>query len=151
MTEIARYAIFVGPVVAYIVTKRICLGLQRKDLHLLEHGVETGIIRQLPSGEFIEETAPVSEEARAVLEARQPPPSLPVGASAADQGVPAPGTRGGLGRVRERLNAVLTESVPTDGHGDGYGGPGNGHRNRHAGPPDPPAVPSRGAPRAEGS
>src|SRR5258707_14532354 len=71
-TEIARYAVFIGPVVAYWVTKRICLGLQRHDLHLLEHGVETGIIRQLPSGEFIEETAPVSEEARAAPEARQP-------------------------------------------------------------------------------
>ena len=54
-TEIARYAVFVAPVVAYLLTKRICLGLQRKDLHLLEHGVETGIIRQLPSGEFVEE------------------------------------------------------------------------------------------------
>ena len=32
-TEIARYAIFIGPVVAYWVTKRICLGLQRKDTH----------------------------------------------------------------------------------------------------------------------
>ena len=48
--------------IAYIITKRICLGLQRKDNHLLEHGVETGIIRQLPGGEFIEETRPVDEE-----------------------------------------------------------------------------------------
>jgi len=60
-TEIARYAVFIGPAVAYWVTKRICLGLQRHDLHLLEHGVETGIVRQLPSGEFIEETAPVKD------------------------------------------------------------------------------------------
>ena len=34
-TEIARYAVFIGPVVAYIVTKRICLGLQRKDAAML--------------------------------------------------------------------------------------------------------------------
>jgi ubiquinol-cytochrome c reductase cytochrome b subunit len=144
-TEIARYAVFIGPVVAYWVTKRICLGLQRKDLHLLEHGVETGIIRQLPSGEFIEETAPVSEEARAVLEARQPLPSLPAGATvtAGDQDVPAPGMRRGLGRVREHLNAVLTESVPMDGHGDGYGG-GNGHG-------EPAAIPSGGDRALEGS
>src|SRR5580704_14725154 len=64
-TEIARYAIFIGPVVAYILTKRICLGLQRKDLHLVEHGVETGIIRQLPSGEYVEMTRPLDEEERA--------------------------------------------------------------------------------------
>jgi ubiquinol-cytochrome c reductase cytochrome b subunit len=140
-TEIARWAVFIGPIVAYWVTKRICLGLQRKDLHLLEHGVETGIIRQLPSGEYIEETRPVNEEERAVLESRQPVPSLPAGATLAVEGreeVPAPGARGGLGRVRERLNAVLTESVPIDAHGDGYGA-GNGHGNGHA---EPAAIPS---------
>ncbi|HEX9033668.1 MAG TPA: ubiquinol-cytochrome c reductase cytochrome b subunit, partial [Streptosporangiaceae bacterium] len=39
ITWIARVAVFVVPVLAYIITKRICLGLQRKDQHLLEHGV----------------------------------------------------------------------------------------------------------------
>jgi len=147
-TEIARYAIFIGPVVAYILTKRICLGLQRKDMHLLEHGVETGIIRQLPTGEYVEDTRPVDEDARAVLEARQPPPSLPVGASAAGaDDVPPPGMRGGLGRVRERLNEVLTESVPMDGHGNGYG---NGHGDGHAGP-DRAAISSGGPEQAEGT
>ena len=134
-TEISRYAIFIGPAVAYWVTKRICLGLQRKDLHLLEHGVETGIIRQLPTGEYIEETRPVDEDARAVLESRQPAPSLPAGATVAaleEAPVPPAPMRGGMGRVRERLNAVLTESVPMDGHGDGYGAHGNGHGNGHA-------------------
>src|SRR5262249_4868833 len=109
-------------------------GLQRKDLHLLEHGVETGIIRQLPSGEYIEETRPVDEEARAVLESRHPAPSLPAGATVAaleEAPVPPAAMRGGMGRVREGLNAVLTESVPMDGHGGGYGGHGNGHGNGH--------------------
>jgi ubiquinol-cytochrome c reductase cytochrome b subunit len=134
-TEVARWAIFIGPVVAYWVTKRICLGLQRKDLHLLEHGVETGIIRQLPSGEYIEETRPVDEEALAVLEARQPAPSLPSGATVAaleEAPVPPRTARGGMGRVRERLNSVLAESVPMDDHGDGYGEHGDGHGNGHA-------------------
>ena len=75
-TEIARYAIFIGPVVAYWVTKRICLGLQRKDVHILEHGIETGVIRQLPSGEYIEETRAPSERLRAKLEARQGLPQI---------------------------------------------------------------------------
>jgi len=126
-TRIAQVAIFVLPVVAYIVTKRICLGLQRKDLHLLEHGVETGIIRQLPSGEFIEETRPVTEEARAVLESRPEPLSLPP----AESDVPAPAMRGATGRLRERLNEVVNESVPLT-ESDGYGGHGNGHGNGHA-------------------
>ena len=133
-TEISRYAIFIGPVVAYWVTKRICLGLQRKDMHLLEHGVETGIIRQLPSGEYIEETRPLNDEERAVVDARQPVRSLPAGSAAPDSDVLPPGMRGGLGRVREGMYKVLTESVPMDGHGNGYG---NGH-----GEPDHAAVPA---------
>jgi ubiquinol-cytochrome c reductase cytochrome b subunit len=132
-TEIARYAVFIAPVVAYWVTKRICLGLQRKDLHLLGHGVETGIIRQLPSGEYVEETRPLTEEERAVVASRPPRPSLPAGATvAAREAVPPPGLRGGaVAKVREQAYKVLTESVPEDGHGDGYGAGGNGHGDGH--------------------
>jgi ubiquinol-cytochrome c reductase cytochrome b subunit len=119
-TEIARYAIFIGPVVAYWVTKRICLGLQRKDNHLLEHGVETGIIRQLPNGEYIEMTRPVSEEMRAVLEARK---ELPQIAAPDGDDVPAPAARGPVGKLRVSLNRVLNESIPLP-HGNGHG---NGH------------------------
>ena len=144
-TRIAQVAIFVLPVVAYILTKRICLGLQRKDLHLLEHGVETGIIRQLPNGAYIEETRPVPEEARAVLTARPEPLSLPP----AESDVPAPAMRGATGRVRERLNKVVNESVPLT-ETDGYGGRGDGHGNGHAignghGEPEPAAVPAAGS------
>jgi ubiquinol-cytochrome c reductase cytochrome b subunit len=138
-TEIARYAIFILPVVAYIVTKKICLGLQRKDLHLLEHGVETGIIRQLPSGEYIEVTRPLNDEELAKLDVRRPA-ALPAG-EAAEQ-IPPPGMRGSLGRVRERLNKVVTESVPLEGHGNGYGGHGNGHGNGDGDHTEPAAVPS---------
>jgi ubiquinol-cytochrome c reductase cytochrome b subunit len=138
-TEIARYAIFILPVVAYIVTKRICLGLQRKDLHLLEHGVETGIVRQLPSGEYIEETRPLNDEELAKLDVRRQP-ALPAGETA--EQVPPPGMRGSLGRVRERLNKVVTESVPLDGHGNGYGGNGHGNGHGDGDHAEPAAVPS---------
>ncbi len=113
------------PIIAYIVTKRICLGLQRKDLHLLEHGVETGIIRQLPNGEFIEETRPLSEEMRAKI-ARPEPFALPAGADGAADEVPAPGMRGGIGRVKARLNKVVNESVPLNGQANGHGPNGHG-------------------------
>jgi ubiquinol-cytochrome c reductase cytochrome b subunit len=127
-TEIARYAIFIGPVVAYWVTKRICLGLQRKDVHLLEHGVETGIIRQQPSGEYIELTSPVSEDRLAVLEARTGLPELPAPAAPDGDEVPAPTERSGVGKLRTRLNRALTESIPLP-HGNGHG---NGHGDGHA-------------------
>jgi len=126
ITEASRVLIFVGPAIAYIVTKRICLGLQRKDLHLLEHGVETGIIRQLPSGEFIEETRPLTEDERAVILPRPGIPSLPSGADGGDEDVPAPQMRGARGRLRARLHKVMAEDVPlteaaANGHGDGDG------------------------------
>ena len=47
---------FILPPVAYIATKRFCLSWQRADDELLHHGIESGTIRRLPSGEFIEET-----------------------------------------------------------------------------------------------
>ena len=77
-TEIARFAVFLGPALAYFLTKRICLGLQRKDSELLEHGLETGVIRQMPNGEFVELHRPVSEETRAVLLARKTPRRCPL-------------------------------------------------------------------------
>jgi ubiquinol-cytochrome c reductase cytochrome b subunit len=46
--------LFVGPVVAYFVTKRVCLALQKKDRSIALHGFETGRIVKLPGGEFIE-------------------------------------------------------------------------------------------------
>src|SRR5262245_34061532 len=94
-TWIARIAVFAAPVVAYVVTKRICLGLQRKDVELLEHGLETGIIRQLPNGAYVEVTRPVSEETQAVLTARTEVPALPAPRAGGDAGdVPAPSERG---------------------------------------------------------
>jgi ubiquinol-cytochrome c reductase cytochrome b subunit len=145
-TWIARVGIFVGPAIGYIVTKRICIGLQRKDNHLIEHGVETGIIRQLPGGEFIEETRPVDPDRLALLTSRVAHPALP-SAETAETDVPAPGMRGGLGRVRERWYKVLTESAPMpeqvhgNGHGNGHGDGQLAETNGHHG-----LEPASGAP-----
>ncbi len=141
-TEIARYAIFIGPVLAYMITKRICLGLQRKDLHLLEHGVETGIIHQLPSGEYVERTRPLTEEEIAELDVRRPP-KLPIEAATGAEGVPPRGLRGGAGRVKLLANKIVTESVPIETHGNGYGH-GNGHGNGHAESAEHAALPAGG-------
>jgi len=59
------------------VTKRICLGLQRKYANMLAHGVEIGIFRQLPSGEFIEEERPLTEEERGVIDSKHVIEALP--------------------------------------------------------------------------
>jgi ubiquinol-cytochrome c reductase cytochrome b subunit len=56
ITWTLRIGLFVIPPLVYVITKRICLGLQHSDRELLHHGIESGTIRRLPSGEFIEET-----------------------------------------------------------------------------------------------
>ncbi|MFT3798809.1 cytochrome b [Microbacterium sp.] len=53
--------LFVGPVLAYFVTKRICIALQKKDREIALHGYESGRIVRLPGGEFIEVHQPVDE------------------------------------------------------------------------------------------
>ena len=103
-------------------------GVLKVLVHLLEHGVETGIIRQLPGGEFIEETRPVDEETLAVLTTRSEVPALPSG-EPTDADVPPPGMRGTIGKVRERLYKTVTESVPLPSARNGHG---NGHGNGHA-------------------
>ncbi|MEV0298852.1 cytochrome bc complex cytochrome b subunit [Nocardia sp. NPDC050710] len=53
-TWIGRIGVLLAPPIAYFVAYRICLGLQRSDRAVLEHGVETGVIKRLPHGEYIE-------------------------------------------------------------------------------------------------
>ncbi len=59
MTWIGRIGLLVIPPVVYFATYRICLGLQRSDREVLEHGIETGHIKRLPHGEFIEVHQPL--------------------------------------------------------------------------------------------
>jgi ubiquinol-cytochrome c reductase cytochrome b subunit len=59
-TWAGRIGVLLVPPIVYWVTYRMCLGLQRSDLAVLEHGVETGIIKRLPHGEFIEVHQPLA-------------------------------------------------------------------------------------------
>ncbi len=67
ITWTLRVGLFVVPPIVYVITRRFCLGLQRRDRDKLLHGYETGTIMRMPSGEYIEVHAPVSQEERAVL------------------------------------------------------------------------------------
>ncbi|WP_240136010.1 cytochrome bc1 complex cytochrome b subunit [Streptomyces sp. MUM 178J] len=64
ITWFVRIAYFVGPVLAFVVTRRICLGLQRRDKEKVLHGRESGIIKRLPHGEFVEIHEPLDAETR---------------------------------------------------------------------------------------
>ncbi|MEV6068519.1 cytochrome bc complex cytochrome b subunit [Nocardia sp. NPDC052001] len=54
-----RIALLFGPPLAYFAAYRLCLGLQRGDRAVLEHGIETGVVRRLPHGEYIEVHQPL--------------------------------------------------------------------------------------------
>jgi ubiquinol-cytochrome c reductase cytochrome b subunit len=129
VTWVARVLVIAGPAAAYVLTRRICLGLQRRDAETLEHGVETGIIRQTPDGGFTEVLRPVTDEERAVLSARARSREL---ATADDNGVPSRAGAGLIGRLRVGMNAVYTESVPLALEANGHQA-ANGH-SAEAGP-----------------
>jgi ubiquinol-cytochrome c reductase cytochrome b subunit len=66
-TWVLRFLLIALPPIAFKLTKRFCLGLQHHDEALLHHGIETGIIRRLPNGEYIEVEEPVPAAKAAVL------------------------------------------------------------------------------------
>jgi ubiquinol-cytochrome c reductase cytochrome b subunit len=114
ITRSIQVALFVVPPLVFLATKRICLGLQHRDRDKLLHGRETGIIRRLPSGEFVEIHAPVPDEERyTILQAGQMRPEpLALPAAVDDNGVPAPGGR--KAALRAKLSAwFYAESVLT--------------------------------------
>src|SRR4051812_18079079 len=59
MTWFGRIGFLILPPIVYWATYRLCIGLERHDREVLEHGIETGVIRRLPSGEFIEVHQPL--------------------------------------------------------------------------------------------
>ncbi|OBI22733.1 menaquinol-cytochrome C reductase [Mycobacterium sp. E2327] len=53
-TWIGRIGMVILPPFVYFITYRWCIGLQRSDRDVLAHGIETGIIKRLPHGAYIE-------------------------------------------------------------------------------------------------
>jgi ubiquinol-cytochrome c reductase cytochrome b subunit len=69
-TWIGRIGMVVLPPIVYFVAYRWCIGLQRSDRAVLEHGIETGIIKRLPHGAYIElhqPLGPVDEHGHPIL------------------------------------------------------------------------------------
>src|ERR1700750_1953416 len=53
-TWIGRIGMVALPPIVYFIAYRWAISLQRSDREVLEHGVETGIIKRLPQGAYIE-------------------------------------------------------------------------------------------------
>ncbi len=62
MMWFSRIGVLVLPPIAFIITKRLCLALQRADRDLVLHGRETGRLVRLPHGEFVEVHEPITAE-----------------------------------------------------------------------------------------
>lgn len=71
ITWFLRFSLFILPPIAFVVTKRICLGLQRKDRDKLLHGYESGRVLRLPHGEFIEVHEPLTPKELAVISSKE--------------------------------------------------------------------------------
>ena len=67
ITYTLRTLILVLPPLVFLITKRWCLSLQHSDEELLHHGIESGTIRRLPSGEFVEETVPLPAQYQVLI------------------------------------------------------------------------------------
>jgi ubiquinol-cytochrome c reductase cytochrome b subunit len=127
ITWIARVLVFVGPAITFWATRRICLGLQRRDAAAVAHGYESGIIRQLPNGAFVEVHQPLRPEMAAILDAKKGYELLPGPESADVNGVPAPASRGMLGLAKAKANRGFAETVPAEESHNGHNGHGDGH------------------------
>ncbi|AKH81973.1 ubiquinol-cytochrome c reductase cytochrome b subunit [Streptomyces sp. CNQ-509] len=102
ITWFVRVSFFVAPVVAFWITRRICLGLQRRDREKVLHGRETGIIKRLPHGEFIEVHESLSQEEMHKLTAHDQYTPLELGPTVDDNGVVR--KQGPVEKLRARLS-----------------------------------------------
>src|SRR5690606_3067901 len=63
-----RVGFFVAPVLAFVITRRICLSLQRRDLEERRKGMESGLITLSPEGGYGERRERPPDEAEALLD-----------------------------------------------------------------------------------
>ncbi|MBL1066731.1 ubiquinol-cytochrome c reductase cytochrome b subunit [Streptomyces sp. 7-21] len=102
ITWFCRIAFFVLPVIVFIVTRRICLGLMRRDREKVLHGRETGIIKRLPHGEFIEVHEPLPRERLYTILSHDQPEPYEIGPETDENGVRR--KAGPLEKLRARIS-----------------------------------------------
>jgi ubiquinol-cytochrome c reductase cytochrome b subunit len=107
ITNTLRALVIVLPPVVYLITKRICLGLQRKDREKVLHGSETGRIFRTEDGEVFELHAPLSPQDRWLLvQFDSHRPAELIGRTDAS-GVRRPGSR--LDGLRQKISRFYFE------------------------------------------
>lgn len=104
ITYFLRFAVFVGPVIAFLITRRWCISLQRKDNEMLLHGYETGIIMRSPEGGYSEKHLPLSTSRQYVLTARDRDEVYTAEQETDENGIPSPPSR--KAALRARLSTL---------------------------------------------
>ena len=102
ITYFMRGAVFVVPVIVFVLAKRWCISLQRHDNEKLLHGYETGIIMRSPEGGYSERHLPINSDRAYTLTARNRD-EIYTGVDGTDaNGVAAPNAR--LDEARAKLS-----------------------------------------------
>ncbi|GAA3820231.1 cytochrome bc1 complex cytochrome b subunit [Cellulomonas soli] len=102
-----RVLLFAAPAFTFWITKRICLGLQRKDRELVLHGHETGRVVRFASGEYIEVHRPLDEHERWLRVQHSPTRPIEIEPAEDSRGVRRKGYR--LDAIRQRVSRVFYE------------------------------------------
>ena len=128
-----RILFLVQPVILFMLTKRICLGLQRRDRELALHGHETGRIVQMPGGEMLEVHRPLTDHERWILVSHDTNRPFEPAAGLDERGVQRPGYNAGVEKTRSWLSRFFYEdriepvtpaelAAAHEGHGHGHAG-----------------------------
>jgi ubiquinol-cytochrome c reductase cytochrome b subunit len=102
ITYFLRAAVFIGPIIAFIITRRWCISLQRHDNEVLLHGYESGVIMRSAEGGYSERHLPISDARAYTMTSRDRDEVYELESETDENGVPAPGTRSQ--RLRARLS-----------------------------------------------
>ena len=105
ITYFMRAAVFIGPAIAFFITRRWCISLQRHDNETLLHGYETGIIMRSPEGGYSERHLPISPSRAYTMTARDRDEVPALEAETDANGVPAPHTRSQ--KVKSKLQTLM--------------------------------------------
>ena len=114
--------LFIGPVIAYLVTKRVCLGLMKKDREIALHGYESGRIVRLPGGEYIEVHEQLDDYERWRLTSYNEYKPLMIRPNADGKITNSQRMRAGLSRwfFEDRIIPVSKGEIESGHHGEGH-------------------------------
>jgi ubiquinol-cytochrome c reductase cytochrome b subunit len=103
ITYFMRAAVFIGPVIAFMITRRWCISLQRHDNEKILHGYESGIIMRDAQGGYTEKHLPLPAARAYTLTARNRDEVYVPPSEADGNGVASPTAR--KDKLRARLSA----------------------------------------------